>query len=162
MKIESETPAEYRVTNIKGDDALIAEALRVIESRLKLATISMSSPQAVKDYLRLNLSTLQHEEFWCLWLDSQNRLIAAESLFRGTLTQTSVYTREVVKSALAHNACAVILAHNHPSGVCEPSSADELLTNTIKQALSLVDCKVLDHFIVAGVGCLSFAERGLI
>lgn len=161
MKAKSENPAEYKV-RIVGDDALIAEALRIIESRLKLASISMSSPSDALDYLKINLAPLQHEEFWCLWLDGQNRLIAAESIFRGTLTQTSVYPREVVKSALAHNAGAVILAHNHPSGMCEPSRADEVLTSSLKSALAMVDCKVLDHIIVAGVSALSFAERGLI
>ncbi len=123
----------------------------------------LASPGAVRDYLKLHLSCLAHEVFFALWLDSQNRLIAAEELFRGTLTQTSVYPREVVKKALWHNAAAVVLAHNHPSGVSEPSSADQSLTRELKQALALVDVRVLDHFIVAG-HCLplSFAERGLL
>ena len=124
---------------------------------------TMSTPGAVRDYLRLHLAGLGHEVFFALWLDAQNRLIAAEELFRGTLTQTSVYPREVVKKALQHNAAAVVLAHNHPSGVSEPSSADEFLTRELKQALALVDVRVLDHFIVAGQSQpLSFAERGLI
>ena len=124
---------------------------------------AMSTPGAVRDYLRLHLAGLGHEVFFALWLDAQNRLIAAEELFRGTLTQTSVYPREVVKKALQHNAAAVVLAHNHPSGVSEPSSADELLTRELKQALALVDVRVLDHFIVAGQSRpLSFAERGLL
>jgi len=124
---------------------------------------AMSTPGAVRDYLRLHLAGLGHEVFFALWLDAQNRLIAAEDLFRGTLTQTSVYPREVVKKALQHNAAAVVLAHNHPSGVSEPSSADEFLTRELKQALALVDVRVLDHFIVAGQSQpLSFAERGLI
>ena len=124
---------------------------------------ALTTPGAVRDYLRLNLSGLAHEVFFALWLDSQNRLIAAEELFRGSLTQTSVYPREVVKKALWHNAAAVVLAHNHPSGVSEPSSADQSLTRELKQALALVDVRVLDHFIVAGQ-CqpLSFAERGLL
>ena len=104
----------------------------------------------------------EHEVFVCVFLDSQNRVIACEELFRGTLAQTSVYPREVVKAALAHNAAAVIFAHNHPSGVAEPSRADELLTQALKQALALVDVKVLDHFVVAGAGAVSFAERGLL
>jgi DNA repair protein RadC len=99
--------------------------------------IGFSSPAAVRDYLRLHLAGLQHEVFFALWLDAQNRLIAAEELFRGTLTQTSVYPREVVKQALRHNAAAVVLAHNHPSGVAEPSRADELLTSELKQVLAL-------------------------
>jgi len=124
---------------------------------------SLASPQVVRDWLRLSLGNLQHEVFVALWLDAQNRLIATEELFRGTLTQTSVYPREVVKSALAQNAGAVIFAHNHPSGLAEPSQADEVLTSALKQALALIDVKLLDHFIVAGNGHpLSFAERGLI
>ena len=124
---------------------------------------TFSSPGQVRDWLRLKLATLQNEVFMALWLDAQNRLLKAEELFSGTLTQTSVYPREVVKSALGHNAAAVILAHNHPSGIAEPSRADELLTKALKDALAMVDVKVLDHFIVAGnTPPLSFAERGLL
>ncbi len=124
---------------------------------------TLASPGAVRDWLRLKLAPLSHEVFIALWLDAQNRLIADEALFRGTLTQTSVYPREVVKCALARNAAAVIFAHNHPSGVAEPSQADESLTRTLKQALALVDVRVADHFIVAGNAVpLSFAERGLL
>jgi DNA repair protein RadC len=121
----------------------------------------LTSPDAVRDYLRLSLATLPYEVFMALFLDSQNRLLAACELFRGTLAQTSVYPREVVKAALAHNAAGVILAHNHPSGVAEPSRADELLTTSLKQALALVDIRTLDHLIVAGPRVVSFAERGL-
>lgn len=124
---------------------------------------ALSSPQAVRDWLRLSLGGLQHEVFVALWLDAQNRLIATEELFRGTLTQTSVYPREVVKRALACNAGSVILAHNHPSGLAEPSTADQMLTSTLKQTLGLIDVKVLDHFIVtSGTEPFSFAEHGLI
>ena len=124
---------------------------------------AFSSPGKVRDWLRLKLATRQNEVFMALWLDAQNRLIKADELFSGTLTQTSVYPREVVKAALANNAAAVILAHNHPSGVAEPSRADEMLTQSLKAALAMVDVKVLDHFIVAGSGTpLSFAERGLL
>jgi len=123
----------------------------------------LGSPGAVRDWLRLKLGGLPHEVFGALWLDAQNRLIAWEELFRGTLTQTSVYPREVVKQALTRNAAAVILAHNHPSGLTEPSAADEALTRSLREALALVDVRVLDHFIVAGRAApLSFAERGLI
>lgn len=123
----------------------------------------LSSPQQVRDFLRLKLDALTYEVFMVLLLDAQNRLIRAEEVFRGTLTQTSVYPREIVKLALAHNAAAVILAHNHPSGVAEPSRADEQLTQSLKQTLALVDVKVLDHFVVAGSAPpLSFAERGLL
>jgi DNA repair protein RadC len=122
----------------------------------------LSSPTLVRDYLRACFAGGEHERFIVLFLDSQNRLIVAEELFRGTLTQTSVYPREVVKRALHFNAAGVIFSHNHPSGVAEPSRADEALTRSLKEALSLVDVKVLDHLIVAGTGTLSFAERGLI
>ena len=123
---------------------------------------ALASPQAVRDYLRLLLAARPYEVFVGLFLDSQNRLLAAEELFRGTLAQTSVYPREVVKAALARNAAAMIFAHNHPSGVAEPSRADELLTQALKQALALVDIRTLDHFVVAGGRVVSFAERGLI
>ena len=123
---------------------------------------AMSSPQAVREFLRLSLGGRAHEVFVAMFLDAQNRLLGSEELFRGTLTQTSVYPREVVKTALRYNAAGVIFAHNHPSGVAEPSRADELLTQTLKQALSLVEIKTLDHFIVAGSRTVSFAERGLL
>lgn len=123
---------------------------------------ALTSPQAVRDYLRLALGSREHEVFIALFLDAQHRVLAAEELFRGTLTQTSVYPREIVKAALKANAAAVIFAHNHPSGVAEPSQADELLTRQLKESLAMVDVKVLDHFIVAGRATLSFAERGLL
>ncbi|MBS1161108.1 MAG: replication and repair protein RadC [Proteobacteria bacterium] len=124
---------------------------------------TFAAPGAVRDWLRLKLADRPHEIFMALWLDAQNRLLIAEELFVGTLTQTSVYPREVVKAGLARNAAAVILAHNHPSGLAEPSRADEMLTGTLKEALAMVDIKLLDHFIVAGNSPpLSFAERGLL
>jgi len=142
--------------------ATLELARRALTGSLKVKD-ALASPQAVRDWLRLSLGNLQHEVFVALWLDAQNRLIASEELFRGTLTQTSVYPREVVKRALANNAGAVILAHNHPSGLAEPSRADEVLTSSLKQALALIDVKLLDHFIVTGgTEPLSFAERGLI
>lgn len=127
-----------------------------------LAGDAMNSPQAVRDYLRLLLQGRQQEVFVALFLDAQHRVLAMEELFQGTLTQTSVYPREVVKRALHHNAAALIFAHNHPSGVAEPSQSDQLLTDALKQSLWLVDVRVLDHFIVAGASCLSFAEKGLL
>lgn len=142
--------------------ATLELARRGLREELR-ARPTLGAPDAVRDWLRLKLASLQHEVFLALWLDAQNRLIADEELFRGTLSQASVYPREVVKSALARNAAAVILAHNHPSGVAEPSSADERLTRELKQALALVDVRVVDHFIVAGqTRPLSFAERGLL
>lgn len=122
----------------------------------------LSSPASVRDYLRMTLAGRDYEVFMVLFLDAQNRVIEPEEMFRGTLTQTSVYPREVVKRSLVNNAAAVIFAHNHPSGVAEPSRADELLTQSLKQALALVDVRVLDHFVVAGSGVMSFAERGLL
>jgi DNA repair protein RadC len=142
--------------------AAVMELARRALSEEMQARDSLTSPGAVRSYLRLKMQHLAHEAFYCVFLDAQNRVIAAEELFRGTLTQTSVYPREVVKHALAHNAAAVILAHNHPSGVAEPSLQDQALTRTLAEALALVDIKVLDHFIVASGTCLSFAERGLI
>ena len=142
--------------------AVLELSTRALSEGLKERN-AFSTPGAVRDYLRLNLAGLPHEVFYALWLDAQNRLIVGEELFRGSLTQTSVYPREVVKRALWHNAAAVVLAHNHPSGVAEPSSADEHLTRELRQALALVDVRVLDHFIVAGASQpLSFAERGLL
>lgn len=139
--------------------AVIEMARRALREEFRHGDV-LSSPAAVRDYLRLKLSALPHEVFAALFLDAQNRVLAVEELFHGTLTQTSVYPREVVKRALAHNAAALILAHNHPSGIAEPSQADRWLTEQLKTALALVDVKVLDHFIVAGAGGVSFAERG--
>ena len=141
--------------------AVIEMARRALREKLTTGN-ALNSPSAVRDYLRLKMQSLPHEVFVAMFLDAQNRVIETEELFRGTLTQTSVYPREVVKRALHHNAGAVILAHNHPSGVAEPSRADETLTQALKQALALVDIRVLDHFIVAGSSVLSFAERGLL
>jgi len=140
----------------------LARAAAILERHTLQGRDAMTSPQAVRDYLRTRLACLPHEVFACLFLDSQHRVIACEELFRGTLAQMSVYPREVVKAALARNAAAVIFAHNHPSGVAEPSRADELLTSALKQALALVDVRTLDHMIVAGSQVLSFAERGLL
>ena len=123
---------------------------------------TLSSPAMVRDFLRITLEERDYEVFMVLFLDSQNHVIDCEEMFRGTLTQTSVYPREIVKRCLIHNAAAVIFAHNHPSGVAEPSRADETLTTTLKRALALVDVKVLDHFVVGSGSVLSFAERGLL
>ncbi len=142
---------------------VVERAIKALEESAVYRTEVMNNPKAARLYLKLRLAGLEHEEFHVLWLDAQNRLIAADAMFSGTLTQTSVYPREVVKAALAHNAAGCILAHNHPSGTLEPSRADELLTRGLKEALALVDVKVLDHFIVAGTALpLSLAERGLL
>ncbi len=141
--------------------AVLELARRALREELRAGS-ALTTPGAVRDYLRLTLGSREHEVFVCVHLDAQHRVIGAEELFRGTLTQTSVYSREVVKAALAANAAAVIFAHNHPSGVAQPSQADELLTRQLREALALVDVKVLDHFVIAGHHALSFAERGLL
>lgn len=142
-------------------DEVLCQARRVLASRVRRGT-TMSSPQAVKDYLRVQIGALDHEVFSVIFLDAQHRIVALREMFRGTLTQTSVYPREVVKEALAFNAAAVLLAHNHPSGVAEPSRSDEFLTQSLKAALALVDVRVLDHFVVAGADVVAFSELGLI
>jgi DNA repair protein RadC len=141
--------------------AVLELARRALREDVQRETV-LSSPGKVRDYLRLTLASREREVFVALFLDAQNRLLADDELFSGTLTQTSVYPREVVKQALKRNAAAVIFAHNHPSGIAEPSRADELLTASLRQALALVDVRVLDHLIVAGASTVSFAERGLL
>ena len=161
------TPAD--LAGIKGlGPAKRAELLAVIEmARRALAEQMQSrplfdSPDRVKDYLSLHLRGREHEVFVVMFLDGQHRLLRVEDMFRGTLTQTSVYPREVAKRALALNAGAVVLAHNHPSGVAEPSRADEFLTQSLKAALQLVDVRVLDHLVVGQGQVVSMAERGLL
>ncbi|MGH8752187.1 MAG: RadC family protein, partial [Burkholderiales bacterium] len=141
--------------------AVLEIAQRALREKIQ-AGDALNSPKAVRDYLRLALAGRAYEVFTVIFLDAQNRALAVEELFRGTLAQTSVFPREVVKRALYHNAAAVIFAHNHPSGVAEPSGADETLTVALRKALGLVDVKVLDHFIVGGSAIMSFAERGLL
>jgi DNA repair protein RadC len=142
--------------------AVIAAAMAILDARLRAAGPELHSYGAVRTWLRLHLAEREREAFAVMFLDAQHRLIAFEVLFEGTLTQTSVYPRELVRRALEHNACAVVLSHNHPSGVAEPSRADEFLTQTIKSALALVDVRVLDHVIVAGADSVSLAERGMV
>ena len=144
-----------------SDDELIAQALNILARRMRSGD-PLTSPDSVRDYLRLLLAGREHEVFVVVLLDAQHRVLRCEELFRGTLTQTSVYPREVVKLALFANAAAAIFAHNHPSGLSEPSRADEMLTRELKAALALIDVQVLDHFVIAGSGALSFAERGLL
>lgn len=140
---------------------IIDQALSLLASEARESD-ALASPGAVRDYLRLLLAGRRHEVFVVVFLDAQHRVIATQEMFRGTLTQTSVYPREVVIEALACNAAAVILCHNHPSGVPEPSYADQALTKTLCQTLALVDVRVLDHVVVAGAASVSFAERGLL
>ena len=139
-----------------------AEIARRQLSETLRAGPSLASPRATRDFLSSQLRDLEHEVFCCLYLDKRHRLIQYQELFRGTIDGASVHPREVVKQALSHNAAAVIFAHNHPSGVSEPSTADELITRRLKDALALVDIRVLDHFIVGDGTCMSFAERGLL
>lgn len=143
------------------EDYLIQRALDILMKRMKTGPV-LDSPNVVKQYLRLKLAPLEHEEFVVLFIDNQRRLIAMEQMFRGTITQTSVYPREVVKRALFHNAEAVIFAHGHPSGHCEPSYADQSLTQVLKSALKLVDVQVIDHIVVGLQGSTSMAERGMV
>ena len=141
--------------------AVMELARRSLAQQLARRTV-LSSPQQVKDFLRLQLAHEQHEVFAVMFLDVQNQLLQFEPMFRGTLSQTSVYPREVVKRALALQASAVILAHNHPSGIAEPSRADEFLTQSLKQALALIDVRVIDHLVIGADQAMSFAERGLL
>ena len=141
--------------------AVLELARRALASQLQEKTM-FSNPQAIRDYLQLQLGSRDHEIFAVLFLDTQHRLIVLEEMFRGTLTQTSVYPREVVVRALALNAANVVLAHNHPSGTAQASRADEAITQTLKAALALIDVRVLDHFIVTATEAVSMAELGLI
>ena len=149
---------EYRPANA---DEVLQAAQRVLAGRVR-GTAVLTSPAVVKDFLRARLGNLPHEIFAVVHLDAQHRVLDYVEMFRGTVSQTSVYPREIVKEALVRNSAAMILVHNHPSGVVEPSRADEVLTQTVKAALSLVDVRVIDHLIVAGPAVLSFAERGLL
>jgi len=135
---------------------------RCMHAQMAEEAIAISSPNVVRSFLCSNLGHLDYEVFWVLWLDAQNRLIAAEELFRGTATQTSVYPREVVKSALSHGAICCMVAHNHPSGCLEPSHNDRYLTDQLKTTIAMVEVKLLDHVIVSGSRSISFAERGWI
>lgn len=161
------TPAQRRAASrmarLQSDDGIIKQALAVLAGRMSTRNRSVfSNPDSVKHWCMLQLGALDHEVFGVLFLDVQNRLIEYQSMFRGTLTQTSVYPREVVKEAIRLQAAAVVLTHNHPSGTVTPSRADECLTQTLKCALALVDVRVLDHVVVSASESLSMAERGLI
>ena len=142
--------------------SVVQAALDWLQQQFREPGAALDSPALVRDYLRLRLGNRRHEVFAVVFLDAQHRVIDTAELFRGTLTQTSVYPREVVLRALHHQAAAVVLAHNHPSGSVQPSRADEALTQTLKAALALVDVRVLDHVIVAPGQALSMAEKGLI
>lgn len=145
----------------ENEKEIIAHAASIIESKIKTMD-AFTSPDLVKSYCSFNLSTLERENFFVLFLDNQHRLIEAVSLFQGTVNAAAVYPREVVKSALSYNTAAVILAHNHPSGVATPSEADKRITTRLVDALALVDIRVLDHIIVGTGEQFSFAEKGLL
>ena len=142
-------------------EEIMVGARRTLSNRIRKGT-ELSSPQRTRDYLMARLATREYETFTLIYLDNRHRLIACEDLFRGAIDGASVHPREVVKLALAKNAAAILLAHPHPSGVAEPSQADELITQRLKEALSLIDVRVLDHLVIAGGDVISMAEKGLI
>lgn len=144
-----------------SDEQVLGAALRIAAERM-VESAPLLGPRATREYLTLRFAQLEYEVFACLYLDNRIRVIECEELFRGTIDGSSVHPREVVKRALRYNAAAVILAHNHPSGVAEPSQADEFITKRLKQALALVDIRVLDHFVIGGAVAESMAERGLL
>lgn len=163
MQPPAPTPAPAPSGLAKHERAVIDAALLIIEARLRSrGGVVFDSPALMKDFWRLQIGGLEHEVFAVMFLDSQHHLIEFEQMFRGTLAHTSVHPREVVKRALALNAAAVVFGHNHPSGTCEPSRADELVTHELRAALRLIDVRVLDHMVVGSNSVLSFAERELL
>lgn len=138
----------------------VREALALLKCQLREPGAAFTSTTAVRDWLHLQLATLEREEFVVLFLDNQHRLITHETLFKGSISSTEVHPREIVRSAMKHNAAAIIVAHNHPSGEAEPSQADKLITQQIVRALALVDVRLLDHLVIGGMDIVSFAERG--
>lgn len=164
MKINSETRAPYS-TRKSDNPQIIEQVIKLIQSKLKTPGEALTNPDLVRKYLILHLAQLEEENFSMILLDSQHRVIGFENIFRGTISNASIYPREVVKTVLAYNAAAVILAHNHPSGDPEPSPADIAITKHLKESLALIDVRVLDHFIVGGCSqtlTASFAERRLL
>ena len=143
-----------------GEQRTIRRALNLLAKQLREPGVAFTSTHVTRDWLRLHLTGLEREVFIVLWLDNQNRLLAQETLFTGTINSTTVHPRELVKSAMKHNAASAVLAHNHPSQLAEPSQAERQITDRIKTALELVDVRVLDHMVVGGLDIVSFAERG--
>ena len=143
-----------------GEQRTIRRALNLLAKQLREPGVAFTSTHVTRDWLRLHLTGLEREVFIVLWLDNQNRLLAQETLFTGTINRTTVHQRELVKSAMKHNAASAVLAHNHPSQLAEPSQTDRQITDRIKTALELVDVRVLDHMVVGGLDIVSFAERG--
>jgi len=161
MKTEQVKSEDAPIYAVRGDDAIISRALEILAQR-NAKGVTLGSTNDTKDYLRLKLAELEHEVFGVVLLDNRHRVLSFHELFRGTLNGTAVYPREVLKLALGENAAAVILFHNHPSGVPEPSRADELLTARLKDALNMVDIRTLDHLVIGADGVVSFSERGLL
>ncbi|EMR8941065.1 DNA repair protein RadC [Yersinia enterocolitica] len=143
-----------------GEQRTVRRALNLLAKQLREPGVAFTSTHVTRDWLRLHLTGLEREVFIVLWLDNQNRLLAQDTLFTGTINSTTVHPRELVKSAMKHNAASAVLAHNHPSQLAEPSQADRQITDRIKTALALVDVRVLDHLVVGGLDIVSFAERG--
>lgn len=149
----------YEIHGRLSEDDVLEAASEILLEKCRRHGV-MSDPDAVKQFLQARLGGLDHERFDVLWLDTQHGLIAAETLADGTINQASVYPREVVKASLRHSASAVVFAHNHPSGLAEPSAADRVLTERLKQALALIEVRVIDHIVVSGTQSVSFSERG--
>jgi DNA repair protein RadC len=160
FKLNDETGL-YEITGPIGAHDILAEAKRIIFKQFYRGN-AIDNPEATKNYLRLELSLDESEHFCAIWLDNRHHVLAFERMFNGTINACSVHPREVVKRALSHNASAVIFAHNHPSGIPEPSSADIQLTEQLKKACELIDCRVLDHIVIGGGESVSFADRGII
>lgn len=151
----------YAVERDVTEEEVLTLALKIVARKYRRGR-AITSPEATREYFSLKLAYFEHEVFCVLFLDNGNRVLKFDPMFRGTINSASVYPREVVKAALECNAAAVILAHNHPSGLAEPSQADRAITERLKQALDLVDVRVLDHFVLAGNSYVSFAERGML
>lgn len=158
--IRSMAYTRYRLDSETTEQDVLAAAEGILGERLKRQG-SIGSPTDANDFLRMRLGALSHEEFHILWLDNRHRIIDCQKLFTGTIDGASIYPREVVRAALSVNACAAILAHNHPSGVAEPSAADRAITNELRDALRLIGVRILDHIVVGDV-CISMAGRGLV
>ncbi len=156
-----EKPGHFQLLRPVTSTEILAQARKLVKSKFVRGR-ALTSPDTTKDFLMLELAMLEHEVFFCIFLDNQHRVIKAECCFQGTIDGTDVYPREMVKRALALNAKALILAHNHPSGFTEPSTADRVITSRLIDALALMDIRVLDHFIIGGTDCFSFAEAGLL
>ena len=161
FKKAAEDHCHYILERPASAEDILKMAKSILRKRHRRGSV-LSSPKASRDYFQIHLATYEHEVFGVLFLDNRHRVIAFEELFRGTIDGASVHPREVVKTALQYNAAAVILVHNHPSGIAEPSRADRAITRRLQEVLNLIDVRLLDHFIVAGTNIVSFAERGLL